>query len=105
MLLMRRSRGRYTAAPMKSRPTLEGIREDIARSLRETVQKLYGIDLERVVLERPPRVSLGDFATPTAFDLAKKVRKAPRAIASEIAAATALPEGVREAKVEAGGYL
>jgi arginyl-tRNA synthetase len=86
-------------------PTLEKIREDIAQALRDTVQKLYGIDLERVVLERPPRVSLGDFATPTAFDLAGKVRRAPRSIASEIAAAAALPEGVREARVEAGGYV
>ena len=86
-------------------PTLEKIREDIAQALRDTVQKLYGIGLERVVLERPPRVSLGDFATPTAFDLAGKVRRAPRSIASEIAAAAALPEGVREARVEAGGYV
>jgi arginyl-tRNA synthetase len=90
---------------MIPRLTLEKVREDIARMLRETVQKLYGIGLERVVLERPPRVSLGDFATPTAFDLAKKVRKAPRAIAAEIAAAAVLPEGVREARVEAGGYV
>ena len=86
-------------------PTLETIREDIVRTLRETVQTLYGVDLERVVLERPPKVSLGDFATPTAFDLAKKVRKAPRAIASEIASAAVLPGGVREARVEGGGYL
>ena len=86
-------------------PTLDTIREDIARALRGAVQTLYGIGLERVVLERPPKVSLGDFATPTAFDLAKKVRKAPRAIASEIAAAAVLPRGVREARVEGGGYL
>ena len=86
-------------------PTLEKIREDIAQALRDTVRKLFGIGLERVVLERPPRVSLGDFATPTAFDLAGKVRRAPRSIASEIAAAAALPEGVREARVEAGGYV
>jgi len=90
---------------MISGPTLETIREDIARALREAVQTLYGIGLERVVLERPPKVSLGDFATPTAFDLAKKVRKAPRAIASEISAAAVLPGGVREARVEGGGYL
>jgi arginyl-tRNA synthetase len=86
-------------------PTLENIRDEIARALRETVQKLYGVDLDKIVLERPPRVSLGDFATPTAFDLAKKLGKAPRAIAGEIAAATVLPEGVREARVEAGGYV
>jgi len=69
------------------------------------VRSLYGLELEGVVLERPPRVSLGDFATPTAFDLASKLRKAPRVIAAEIAAAAVLPEGVREARVEAGGYV
>jgi len=90
---------------MFARLTLEKIREDIARTLRETVRSLYGMELEGVVLERPPRVSLGDFATPTAFDLASKLRKAPRVIAAEIAAAAVLPEGVREARVEAGGYV
>jgi arginyl-tRNA synthetase len=58
-----------------------------------------------VVLERPPSVSLGDLASPVAFDLAKRLRKAPRAIASEIAAAAALPAGVQQARVEAGGYV
>jgi len=90
---------------MIPRLTLEKIREDIARTLRETVQTLYGIEVERIVLERPPRVSLGDFATPTAFDLARKLRRAPRTIAAEIAAAAVLPEGVREVRVEAGGYV
>ena len=58
-----------------------------------------------MVLERPPRVALGDLATPVAFDLAKSLRKAPRAIAAELAAALVRPAGVREARVEGGGYL
>src|SRR6266496_1104334 len=95
----------YTAAPMSSSDTLERIRHDLARAVRDSVERLYGIALERVVLERPPNVSLGDLATPVAFDLAKRLRKAPRAIASEIAAATALSEDAREARVEAGGYV
>src|ERR1700693_1048969 len=90
---------------MIPRLTLEKIREDIARTLRETVQTLYGIEVERIVLERPTRVSLGDFATPTACAPARKLRRAPRTIAAEIAAATVLPEGVREVRVEAGGYV
>jgi arginyl-tRNA synthetase len=90
---------------MSSSDTLERIRHDLARGVRDSIEKLYGIALERVVLERPPNVSLGDLATPVAFDLAKRLRKAPRAIASEIAAAVVLSEDAREARVEAGGYV
>jgi len=90
---------------MSSSDTLERIRHDLARAVRDSVERLYGIALERVVLERPPSVSLGDLATPVAFDLAKRLRKAPRAIASEIAAAVVLSEDTREARVEAGGYV
>ncbi len=90
---------------MTSSDTLEGIRRELTSAVRDGVEKLYGIALERVVLERPPGVSLGDLATPVAFDLAKRLRKAPRAIATEIAAAVTLPAGARQARVEAGGYV
>jgi arginyl-tRNA synthetase len=90
---------------MSSSDTLEGIRLELTRAVRDCVEKLYGITLERVVLERPPGVSLGDLATPVAFDLAKRLRKAPRAIASEVAAAAELPGGARQARVEGGGYV
>ncbi len=56
-------------------------------------------------LERPPTLALGDLACPVAFDLAKPLKKAPRAIAAELAGAVRLPPGVREVRVEGGGYL
>ncbi len=90
---------------MSSTDVLEEVRRKLASAVRESVEKGYGLSLDRVVLERPPRVSLGDFATPAAFDLAKSLRRPPRAIAAEIAGAIALPQGVRQAKVEAGGYV
>src|SRR5213075_2957478 len=40
-----------------------------------------------------------------AFDLAKSLKKAPRAIATELVPALRLPEGVRQARVEGAGYL
>jgi len=73
--------------------------------MRDTVAALYSVELERVVLERPPRIALGDLACPVAFDLAKGLRQAPRAIAAQIAAALRLPAGIREARVEGGGYV
>ena len=90
---------------MSSTDPLEEVRRELARAIRESVEKVHGVSLDRVVLERPPRVQLGDFATPVAFDLAKSLRRAPRAIAAEIAGAIALPQGVRQARVEAGGYV
>ncbi|HEY1252417.1 MAG TPA: arginine--tRNA ligase [Thermoanaerobaculia bacterium] len=84
---------------------LDAIRTAIAEAVRAAVREKLGAEVDRVALERPPKASLGDLASPVAFDLAKSLRKAPRAIAAELAAAVALPAGVREARVEGGGYL
>jgi arginyl-tRNA synthetase len=84
---------------------LDQIRTALGDALRAAARDAFSAELPRVVLERPPRVALGDLACPAAFDLARTLRKAPRAIATELAAALKLPEGVREARVEGGGYL
>ncbi|MEP6993966.1 MAG: arginine--tRNA ligase [Acidobacteriota bacterium] len=84
---------------------LETIRGALADAVRAAARERFGAEVERVVLERPPKVALGDLACPVAFDLAKSLRQAPRAIATQLAAAVALPSGVREARVEGAGYL
>ncbi len=43
------------------------------------------------VLETPPRRELGDLAAPAALHLARTLKRKPRDIAAEIAAALALP--------------
>jgi len=90
---------------MKAARTLESLQSDLAQAVRRAVSRTYDVSLERIVLERPPRVALGDLATPAAFDLAKTLRKAPRAIAVELARSVELPDGVRETRVEGTGYL
>jgi arginyl-tRNA synthetase len=84
---------------------LEPIRTAITHALRTAARETLGAEIERVVLERPPKIALGDLACPVAFDLAKALKKAPRAIATELAAAIRLPAGVKQARVEGGGYL
>ena len=84
---------------------LETIRAALTDALRAAAREGLGAEVDRVVLERPPKLALGDLACPVAFDLAKTLRKAPRAIAAELAQAIALPPGVREARVEGAGYL
>ena len=85
--------------------SIETIRAGIGAAVADATERLWSVRPERVVLERPPSLELGDFATPTAFDLAKTLRKAPRAVATELAGAMAPAEGVREVRVEGGGYL
>ncbi len=84
---------------------LEAIRRDLAANLAQAVTRIYGVPSGRIALERPPRIAMGDLASPVAFDLAKTLRKAPRAIAAEIASGVTLPPTVREARVEGGGYV
>jgi len=84
---------------------LAPIRSALSDAIRAAAREKLGADVERVVLERPPKLSLGDLACPVAFDLAKALKKPPRAIAAELAAAVRLPPGVREARVEGAGYL
>src|SRR6516165_5132856 len=56
-------------------------------------------------LETPPKRALGDVAVPLAFTLARRLRKAPRAIAQEIAAALESIDGVSRVEAAPNGYL
>jgi arginyl-tRNA synthetase len=85
--------------------SLDTVQSGIAAALRDAAERLWGARLERIVLERPPSFEMGDLASPVAFDLAKSLRKAPRAIATDMASAIVLPHSVREVRVEGGGYV
>ena len=67
-------------------PVHQRLRERLAATL-ETLYQLPPSELPPLALEYPPTRELGDLATPAAFELARRLRKAPRAIAQEIAAA------------------
>jgi arginyl-tRNA synthetase len=85
---------------------------DALRSrIRETIQTLYPLDADAVpsiAIESPPNRALGDLAVPVAFELARRLRKPPRAISQELAAAFAperLPPGVTRVEAAPNGYL
>src|SRR5215510_15713419 len=61
--------------------------------------------LAAIAVDVPPRRALGDLAVPVAFELAKRLRKAPRAIAQELAAALGPIEGVYRIEAAPNGYL
>jgi len=58
-----------------------------------------------IVIETPPRRAFGDIAVPVAFELARRLRKAPRAIAQDVAAALGPIAGISRAEAAPNGYL
>lgn len=71
----------------------------------EAIRAKYDLTLERLVLETPPSVELGEIGLPVSFDLARRLRQAPRKIAEELAAAVGAIEGVRAIEVAGNGYI
>ena len=76
------------------------LRAALARHIREK----YGVELA-IVLERPPKIEMGEAASPVCFELAKQLKKAPRQIAQEIANGLGRIEGIAKVEVAGGGYL
>ncbi len=82
---------------------LEAQQHLLAR-VRELIQTKYSVELGPIAIEQPPDLKLGDFALPVAFELARKLRKAPKIIAAELAAAlTASPDPQLPATFESAG--
>ena len=80
------------------------IRQQLAGRLARAIQERFGVAVEPV-LEVPPRRELGDLASPNALQLARTLKRPPRAIAEELAAALPPDDSVREVRVLGAGYL
>ena len=84
------------------------VHERLRERLLATLQHLYQLPpdaLPHLPIEYPPKRELGDLATPVAFELARRLRKAPRAIAQELAAALGAIEGIARVEAAPNGYL
>ena len=78
--------------------------ERLRAALASHIREKYGVELA-VILERPPKIEMGEAASPVCFELAKRLKKAPRAIAQEIANEFGKVEGIAKVEVAGGGYL
>jgi len=88
---------------------------ELQQTLRERVRAAaadkFGVELEQVPAEVPPRTELGDLAFPVAFELAKRIKQAtgekrnPRAIAEELRRELESTEEVARVEVAGAGYL
>ncbi|MGO8758205.1 MAG: arginine--tRNA ligase [Terracidiphilus sp.] len=74
-------------------------------SLRAVLLEKYSLDVPNIPIETPPDLHLGELATPIAFELARKLRKAPKIIAQEIVAALGSIDGFARFEVAGAGYI
>jgi arginyl-tRNA synthetase len=78
--------------------------------MADAVSRLYAIPaddpaLAAIPVEAAPRRALGDLAVPLAFELARRLRKAPRAIAQEIVAELGTIDGFSRIEAAPNGYV
>jgi len=74
--------------------------------VRAVLADRYDIpDEVAIPVEYPPNRALGDLGTPVAFELARRLRKAPRLIAQEVAAALGPLPGIARVEAAPNGYL
>jgi len=80
------------------------LKQRVAAGLATTIGELFDVVHEPIV-EVPPRRDLGDLAFPGALQLARVLKRAPRGIAEEIAAAYEPPAEVARVEIAGAGYL
>jgi arginyl-tRNA synthetase len=90
---------------------LNDLQERLRARVAQTAEEKFGVPLEQVSAEIPPRTELGDLAFPVAFELAKRIKQAtgekrqPRIIAEELRLALAEDEAVSRVEIAGAGYI
>jgi Arginyl-tRNA synthetase len=73
--------------------------------LRAVLKQKYELEVENIPLEIPPDLKFGELSSPIAFELARKLRKAPKMIAQEIVGALGTLDGFAGFDVAGAGYI
>jgi arginyl-tRNA synthetase len=91
--------------------SLIAIQEKLKGRLRAAALELFGVELDQVSAETPPKPELGDLAFPVSFELAKLIKQgtgvklAPRAIAEQLKEKLETTAEVARIEVAGAGYL
>jgi arginyl-tRNA synthetase len=73
--------------------------------LRSVLQSKYQVELPQIAIEQPPDLEMGEYALPVAFELARRLKRAPRAIAAELVQELMPLEGFASFAVAGAGYI
>ncbi len=74
------------------------------KALEEFIRRRYSVEAEAAV-SRPPRLDLGEIASPVCLQLARQLKRAPRQIAQEVAAEIGPIAGIARIEIAGAGYL
>ena len=81
------------------------LQKRLTAHLRTLLEEKYGLQVEIHSARDSPELELGELATPIAFELARKLRKAPKVIAQEIVSALCKLDGFSSFQVAGAGYI
>ncbi|MHB8411532.1 MAG: arginine--tRNA ligase [Candidatus Acidiferrales bacterium] len=82
----------------------QSIEKRIREALAVFIREKYAVEI-KVVTERPPKIEMGEIASPVCFELAKRLKRPPRQIAQEIASSIGKLDGVERIEIAGAGYL
>ncbi|MFZ1699636.1 MAG: arginine--tRNA ligase [Pyrinomonadaceae bacterium] len=91
--------------------TTTEIQSLLRKAIREIAAEAFGVEIDQIVAETPPKTELGDLAFPVAFELAKRIKQAtgekknPREIAETLKAKLESFDFVGKTEVAGAGYL
>src|SRR5437868_5093159 len=80
------------------------LEQSIAARITAHVREQYGAEVP-VMFEQPKQSSFGDLAIPVAFQLARQLKQAPKAIATKLIAGLGPVDGVSSMEVAGNGYI
>ena len=82
----------------------QSLESTITAEVASHIHIRYGMTLP-VVIEQPKQSSFGEMALPIAFQLAKELKRAPKAIATELVEELPAIDGVAKMEVAGNGYI
>src|SRR4026207_2037954 len=91
--------------------TLTQLQQRLKEKIRTAARELFGVEVQQVAAEVPPRPELGDLAFPVSFELAKLVKQKtgekqnPRPTAEQHKARLEGVEGVGGVETAGAGYI
>src|SRR5689334_14266791 len=77
----------------------------IKNALGTAITAKWNIESPEIVLNQTPKIELGELASPVSFELAKRLKKPPKAVAEQLIAAAGSIPGVRKTEVAGAGYI
>ena len=84
------------------------VHQRLRAAIAARLTEIYGLapaEQPVIAIDYAPSRALGDLAVPVAFELARRLRKAPRAIAQELATSLGAVDGFARIEATPSGYL